>query len=154
MSTIPAEARFNLPTELPDAYAALARVDRVAAEHLDHTIYELVKLRASQINGCAYCLDMHARDARTAGESQLRLDVLAAWHEVPFFDERERAALAFCEAVTLISEDGVPDDVWEAAAAAFPGEELAGLLTACIAINSWNRMCVASRAIPTGGASG
>jgi AhpD family alkylhydroperoxidase len=140
------EQRMNLGEVLPGAYAALIRLDRAAGEALDPTVYELVKLRASQLNGCAYCLDMHSRDAREKGESQQRLDVLSAWREAPsFFSEREQAALAFVEAVTLLSEHGVPDAVWDAAAAVFEPTELAGLLTGCIAINAWNRVAVPTR---------
>ena len=137
------EQRIDLGEVLPGAYAALVRLDRAASEALDPTIYELVKLRASQINGCAFCLDMHSRDARERGVSQQRLDVLSAWREAPsFFSEREQAALAFAEAVTLLSQHGVPDAIWDAAAAVFEPTELAALLTGCIAINSWNRVAV------------
>ncbi len=138
--------RLSLPTILPAAYAAMAELDRSAHEHLDARTIELVKLRVSQVNGCAYCLDMHACKLRDElGESQQRLDVLAAWREVPFFDERERAALALAESVTRLGEGGVPDEVWDAAAAVFDERELACLLTAAIAINAWNRVAIPTR---------
>jgi len=137
--------RLNLGEELPAAYAAIARLEGAAHQHLDPRLIDLVKLRVSQINGCAFCLDMHARALRELGESQQRLDTLAAWREVPFFDERERAALELAESVTRLEPGGVPDVVWDAAAAAFPGTQMAALLTAVIAINAWNRVAVPSR---------
>jgi AhpD family alkylhydroperoxidase len=108
----------------------------------------LVKLRASQINGCAYCLDMHWPHARAQGESELRLSQLAAWRESPYFDDRERAALALTEAVTHVSSTHAPDDVWEEAARHFDADELAHLLFAIAAINVWNRVAVSARSVP------
>ncbi len=140
--------RLNLGEELPAAYAALARLDHAASEHIDGRLKSLIELRVSQMNGCAFCLDLHARTLRDLGESQQRLDTVAAWREVPhLFDERERAALEFAESVTQMAPGGVPDDVWEAAAAAFPGPQLAGLLAVTIAINAWNRVAVPSRTL-------
>jgi AhpD family alkylhydroperoxidase len=115
---------------------------------LDPTVRHLVKIRASQINGCAYCIDMHWADARAAGESEQRLAQLAAWEESPYFDERERAALALTESVTHVSETHVPDDVWDRAEAHFETGELANLLLAIAAINFWNRLAVSTRAVP------
>jgi AhpD family alkylhydroperoxidase len=115
---------------------------------LDPPLRELVNLRASILNGCAYCVDMHTKDARKAGESEQRLYAVAAWHEAPFFDERERAALALTDSVTLISEGHVPREVWDQAAAHFEPAELAQLVWAITAINSWNRIAISTRMLP------
>lgn len=113
---------------------------------LEKPLLELVKIRASQLNGCAWCLDMHNRDAAAAGESSRRLYILAGWREaLDLFTARERAALAMTEAVTLISQHGVTDDVWNAAKACFDDKELVQLLMAISTINVWNRMAVATR---------
>ena len=109
---------------------------------LEHSLLELVKTRASQINGCAYCIDMHTKDARTYGESEQRLYGLSAWREAPFYSDRERAALAWAEAVTLVSESHVPDDVYAQARDHFTEKELVDLTLAIIAINSWNRLAI------------
>jgi AhpD family alkylhydroperoxidase len=113
---------------------------------LDHRLLELVKMRASQINGCAFCLDMHSKDARAAGETEQRLYLLDAWREVDLYSERERAALAWTEAVTLVSEGHVPDEVFAQARAHFSEEELVSLTMAIVAINGWNRLAIAFRA--------
>ena len=107
---------------------------------LDHGLRLLIEIRASQINGCAFCLDMHWKDARAAGEPEERLYMLGAWRESPLYGERERAALELCEAMTEIAGRGVPDEVWERAAAAFGAEELAQLVFAIAVINTWNRL--------------
>ena len=108
---------------------------------------ELVKLRASQINGCAYCVDMHTKDARAHGETEQRLYAVAVWKEAPFFTPRERAALVWTEAVTLVSHDHVPDQVYETARREFSEKELIDLTMAVIAINGWNRLAVSFRAV-------
>jgi len=115
---------------------------------LDPSLIELVKMRSSQINGCAYCIDMHSKDARAAGETEQRLYALNAWRETPFFSDRERAALAWTEAVTLVSEGHVPDDVYAEASKQFSEEELVNLTMAVVAINGWNRIAIAFRAVP------
>ena len=115
---------------------------------LEHTLLELVKIRASQINGCAFCIDMHTIDARAAGESEQRIYLLDAWRESPFYTDRERAALAWAESLTLISETHVPDDVYEEARRYFSEEELVKLTWAVVVINGWNRMCIAFRSEP------
>ncbi len=115
---------------------------------LDHRLLELVKTRASQLNGCAYCLDMHTKDARAGGETEQRLYALSAWRETPFFDERERAALAWTEAVTLVSADQVPDEVYETVRPHFDDRQLADLTLAIVAINGWNRLAIAFRKEP------
>lgn len=113
----------------------------------DTTLAELVKIRASQLNGCAYCLEMHTREARALGETEPRLHLLAAWRESPLYTERERAALAWTEAITLIAEAGAPDDVYAAARAHFSEEELVQLTLAIGVINTWNRLAIAFRAV-------
>jgi len=115
---------------------------------LDPSLIELVKMRSSQINGCAYCIDMHSKDARAAGETEQRLYALNAWRETPFFSDRERAALAWTEAVTLVSEGHVPDEVYAEASKQFYEEELVNLTMAVVAINGWNRLAIAFRAVP------
>jgi AhpD family alkylhydroperoxidase len=119
----------------------------VRASGLQPALLDLVRVRASQINGCAYCLDMHTQDARAAGETEQRLHVLSAWHEAPFYSQRERAALAWTEAVTLVGETHVPDDVYELARADFSDEELVNLTMAIVAINGWNRLEVSFRGV-------
>jgi len=117
---------------------------------LEQSLLDLVKMRASQINRCAFCLDMHIKDARTSGETEQRLYSLSAWHETSFYSERERAALAFAEAVTLISENGVPDEVYEQVRQHFSEQEIVALTMTIIAINAWNRLNVSLRAVVPG----
>ena len=128
--------------------AMLALQNYVNGCGLEHSLLELVKLRASQINGCAYCMDMHSKDARAAGESEQRLYLLSAWRESPQFSDRERAALLWTESVTLLSETHVPDEDYEQARAHFSEEELVNLSMAIVAINGWNRLCVGFRRLP------
>lgn len=135
--------RKRLFRSWPDGYDALARLSaRVTASGLEAPLLELVKLRASQVNGCAYCIDMHSKDARAAGETEQRIYALSAWRETPFFTPRERAALAVTEAITLVADTHVPEAVLEAAAVEFPPEELTRLVYAVIEINAWNRLAV------------
>jgi len=115
---------------------------------LEHRLLELVKMRASQINGCAYCLDMHSKDARAAGESEQRLYALNAWHETPFYSDRERAALEWTEALTQVSANHVPDEVYERVRQHFSDEELVNLSVAIVTINGWNRLAIAFRSVP------
>ncbi len=115
---------------------------------LEPSLLELVKLRASQINGCAHCIDMHAKELKAAGESEQRLDLLNAWRESPFYSERERAALAWTEALTLVTDGHVPDEVYEEARGQFNEEELANLSLAIVAINGANRLNIAFRTVP------
>jgi AhpD family alkylhydroperoxidase len=143
------EPRLNYRQIAPDAMGAMRGIeDYVRSSGLESSMLELVKARASQINGCAYCLDMHTKDARAAGETEQRLYGLSAWRETPFYTERERAALAWTEALTLISEDHVPDDVYDAARECFTEEELVNLSMAVIAINGWNRLAISFRSVP------
>ncbi len=115
---------------------------------LEKSLLELVKVRASQINGCAFCIDMHTKDARAAGETEQRLYALSAWQETPFFSPRERAALEWTEAVTLISEDHVPDDLYERVSSLFNDEEMVNLTLAIVTINGWNRLAISFRSVP------
>lgn len=115
---------------------------------LDRKLLELVKLRSSQINGCAYCLDMHTKDARALGETEQRLYLISAWRECPFYTERERAALEWTEAVTLVSDTNVPDEVYERVKEQFTPVELVNLTAAIAMINTWNRLSVSFRAVP------
>ena len=119
---------------------------QIEAAGLEHSLLELVKMRASQLNGCAYCLDMHSKDARAAGETEQRLYLLDAWREAPFYSERERAALEWTEAVTLVRDGHVPDDVYESVRGHFSEEELVNLTLAVVAINGWNRIQISFRA--------
>src|ERR1700742_910169 len=120
----------------------------LAKSGLEPALLHLIEFRVSQINGCAYCLDMHSKDLRAAGESEQRLYVLEAWRESPFFSERERAALAWAESVTLLHEGHVPDDVFEQARAQFSEAEIVDLTMAVVAINGWNRLNIAFRTVP------
>ncbi len=115
---------------------------------LEHKLMHLLKLRASQLNGCAYCIDMHSIDARAAGETEQRLYALNAWRETPFFDERERAALAWVESLTLVSETHVPDTVYDETRRHFSEQEIVDLTYLTSTINAWNRLAIALRAVP------
>jgi AhpD family alkylhydroperoxidase len=131
----------------PEGYRTLQRLsETVKSSGIDPVLLELIKMRASQINGCAFCIDMHSRDARAAGETEQRLYALSAWRETPFFSERERAALALTEAVTLISQTQVPQAIIDDAAALFGPESLTELVYAIIEINAWNRLAVTTGA--------
>jgi AhpD family alkylhydroperoxidase len=135
----------KLTTEPIKALYALGHY--LAACGLEHRLLELVKIRASQLNGCAFCLDMHTQDARAAGETEQRIYALNAWRETPFFTDRERAALAWAEAVTLVT-GGVPDSVYEEVRRQFNEKELADLTWAVVVINAWNRIAISFRAVP------
>ena len=140
---------MNVYRELSDGYRAMTALEEaIAKSGLEPKLLELVRTRVSQLNGCAFCLDMHQRDARSRGESQQRLDLLPAWREAPFFEERERAALALAEALTLVAGRGLDEDIWREAARLFESRELSALVFAIASINSWNRLCIASGAIP------
>jgi AhpD family alkylhydroperoxidase len=140
------QERISVGAVDPGAYQAVLGLERyVRAGTLDESLLSLIKIRASRLNGCAYCLDMHAGEARAAGVEQRRLDILSAWREAPsFFSDRERAALALTEAVTLIGQAGVPDDVWTDVTASFDQGEIVQLLMAISVINVWNRIAVST----------
>lgn len=115
---------------------------------LETPLLELVRLRSSQINGCAYCIDMHTKDARAGGESEQRLYALSAWGETPFYSDRERAALAWTEALTRIADNDVPDELYQSVRQHFSEEELVNLTLAIVAINGWNRLAISFRSVP------
>jgi len=143
------QARIDLTKISPAAYKAMAGLEGfVRGSGLEPALLELVRMRASQINGCAYCLDMHSKDARAAGETEQRLYELDAWRETPFYSERERAALAWTEALTLVHETHAPDEVYEEVRKHFTEEEAVSLTTAVVAINGWNRLAIGFRMVP------
>jgi len=147
-----ATERYSLRTVAPEAYAAMAGLERAALQavqaSLPRSLVELVQMRASQINGCAYCLDMHSKDAVALGVPTEKLFVLEAWREAPFYTDQERAALTWTEALTLIADSGAPDDVYEEVRAQFSEQEIAALTLAIIAINGWNRIAISTRSEP------
>ena len=141
--------RIDAHKAAPEAYEAMLALERYLHRcGLERSLIELVKLRASQINGCAYCIDMHTKDARAAGETEQRLYLLDAWRESPFYSPRERAALAWTEAVTRVSETHVPDDVYKEARQHYSEKELVDLNWVVVAINAWNRLAVPFRFPP------
>ena len=141
--------RLNYGKVAPGIYDAMDALDRyLQGCGLEKALLLLVQLRASQINGCAYCIDMHSIDARAAGETEQRLYALDAWRETPFYDDRERAALAWIEAVTLVAQTHVPDSVYDEARKHFSEQEIVDLTYLAAAINAWNRLAVSLRAMP------
>jgi AhpD family alkylhydroperoxidase len=143
------KARMDFRKASPQSAKAISELHAFVHKcGLERTLLELVKLRASQINGCAQCIDMHAKELRAGGESEQRLYLLSAWRESPFYSDRECAALAWTEAVTLVTNGHVPDEVYEMARAQFSEEELANLTVAIVAINGANRLNIAFRTIP------
>ena len=143
------ESRLDYARQSPVGYRAMLALNQFVEDcGLEHSLLHLIKIRASQINGCAYCIDMHTKDARAAEESESRIYLLDAWREAPFYTDRERAALAWTESVTLLSETHVPDADYDAARRQFSEEELVNLTWAVVTINGWNRVCVAFRAQP------
>ena len=143
------EARLPYVKLNPAGYRALSALQQVVeASGLDHSLIELVKIRSSQINGCAFCIDMHTIDARALGETEQRIYALNAWRETPFFTERERAALELAESVTKISDTHVPDEVFAKAREQFSDQELVNLVYAIVTINAWNRLAITFRAVP------
>jgi AhpD family alkylhydroperoxidase len=143
------DARMNMWKAAPEVYQGMAAFQRAAADGLDPEIGELVKIRCSQLNKCAFCLDMHHAEARKQGVDQLKLDLLPAWAEAGgLYSSRERAALALAEAITLLTDGFVPDEVYARAAEEFQEAELARLIAQIVAINAWNRFQVTTRAIP------
>jgi AhpD family alkylhydroperoxidase len=141
--------RINYGMAAPEGIRALSGLEHyVRNAGLEPGLLELIKTRASQINRCAYCIDMHTKDARAEGETEQRLYALAAWRETPFFTERERAALAWTESITLISHGSVPDALFDEARRHFSEKELVDLTLALIAINGWNRLAIPFRTVP------
>jgi AhpD family alkylhydroperoxidase len=143
------EPRIDYLKSARGAYHALLGIEHYLEQSgLEKSLQELIKLRVSQINGCAYCIDMHWKDLRAAGESEQRLYGLDAWEESPYYTDRERAAFAWAESVTNIQEGHVPDEVYERVKRFFNEKELADLTLAVTAINSWNRLSIAARTVP------
>ena len=149
--TVQIPVRLDFDRHAPDFSRAMGRLDQSATKELDRVgfdpkLRELIRIRASQLNGCAYCVDMHSKDARAIGESEQRLYALPAWPETPYFTARERAALAFTESVTLLAADHVPSAAYAAVAAEFSPDEIGALVSLIVAINAWNAISVATRA--------
>ncbi|HET6906363.1 MAG TPA: carboxymuconolactone decarboxylase family protein [Rhodanobacteraceae bacterium] len=143
------KARFEYAKAAPGAYQAMLGLEKyLHGCGLEVSLLHLVKLRASQINGCAFCLDMHSKDLRAIGESEQRLYTLEAWRECPWYSDRERAALAWTEALTLIADTHAPDDVYEEVRAQFDEKELSDLTLAIATINAWNRLSIGARTVP------
>ena len=144
------QARMNIETAAAEGYKAMYALESYMRHSgLPHRTYELVKLRVSQINGCGFCVDMHSHEAKKAGETDERLFAVAAWREAPYFTDEERAALALAEAATRLADnpDGVPDEIWDAAADHYDEPTLAALVMGIAAINAWNRISVTTRLI-------
>jgi len=143
--------RLDYKQTAPAAFQAMLAFENYVHHcGLAPALLELIKIRASQINGCAYCLDMHTKDARAQGETEQRIYALNAWRETPFFTEKERAALAWTEAVTLVASSGVPDEAYASALLHFSKEEMVNLTAAIVAINGWNRFAISFRSVPGG----
>jgi AhpD family alkylhydroperoxidase len=149
--TVEIPVRLDFDSHAAAFSRAMGHLDQTATKELDRVgfdprLRELVRIRASQLNGCAYCIDMHSKDARAIGESEQRLYALPAWRETPYFTSRERAALAFTESVTLLAADHVPPAAYAAVAAEFGPDEIAALVSLIVTINAWNAISVATRA--------
>jgi AhpD family alkylhydroperoxidase len=148
-------ARIDITRVNPGIMQAMFALERqIRKSGLDQKLLELVRMRASQINGCAYCLDMHSKDARANGETEQRLYGLNAWRETPYYSDRERAALELTESLTLVAERGVPDEVFDRVKQQFSEDEIAHLSLAIVSINGWNRLNVAARTVPGGYVAG
>ena len=143
------ESRLNYVEVAPEAYKAMIGLEMyVKHSGLEKSLLELIKTRASQMNGCAFCLDMHTKDARAAGETEQRLYALSAWRETPFFSDRERAALEWTETITCIADTHAPDSVYESVRNHFTEKEMVDLTIAVMTINAWNRLAIAFRKVP------
>ncbi|WP_236248189.1 carboxymuconolactone decarboxylase family protein [Pseudomonas mosselii] len=141
--------RIEWAKHSPEAYKAMIGLEQaLVASGLEHSLLELIRLRASQINGCAYCVNMHANDARKAGETEARLQTLSVWRETRYFSERERAALAWVESLTRLAERGAPQDAYQALLEHFSAKEVANLTLAIATINAWNRFGVGFAMVP------
>jgi AhpD family alkylhydroperoxidase len=145
------QVRLDFDAQAPRFSRAMSQLDHAATTELDRAgidslLRELIRIRASQLNGCAYCVDMHTKDARAAGETEQRLYALAAWRETPFFTDRERAALALTESITLAAQTHVPDEDFAHAANVFSEDELGALVSLIVTINAWNAIGVSTRA--------
>ena len=142
-------SRLDYPKVAPEAYMAMRGLEAYVRQcGLEPTLIELVKIRASQLNGCAYCIDMHTKEARARGETEQRIYALSAWRETPFFTERERAALAWTEVVTLVAEGPIEDEDYDDVREQFDEKALVDLTLAIVAINGWNRLAISFRTVP------
>jgi AhpD family alkylhydroperoxidase len=143
------QSRIELSKTNTAAYQAMLHLERyVRGSGIDPALLELIKIRASQINGCAFCIDMHTKDARSQGETEQRIYALNAWRETPFFTPQEQAALALTEAVTLIATNHVSDELYDEVSRYFTEDEIVNLLMAIVTINSWNRIAIATQTVP------
>jgi AhpD family alkylhydroperoxidase len=143
------ESRIDARKYAPEAQKAMYALEKYLGESgLEHNLIHLMKMRASQINGCAYCIDMHSKDARALGETEQRLYELDAWRETPFYTDKERAALAWTEAITLVSETHVPDSIYQEVRTFFTEKQIVDLTFVVTTINAWNRLAIALRAVP------
>jgi AhpD family alkylhydroperoxidase len=143
------KARLEFTAAPPGAMEAMRTMEKyIRTCGIEPKLLELIKIRASQINGCSYCIDMHTKDARAHGETEQRIYALNAWRETPFFTDKERAALAWTESVTLVSETRVPDDVYELMRKYYDEKELINITMAVVTINSWNRLAISFRSVP------
>lgn len=143
------EQRLNFYSSAPEAIESMVNLEKyIRTSTLPKSLMELVRLRASQINGCAYCVDLHTSDARKAGEDERRLAAVVVWRETPFFSERERAALEWTESLTLIAQTHAPDEIWEQVKVHFTAKELVDLTLLIGTINTWNRIAIAFRKMP------
>ena len=146
------ETRFLMDKVNPQGYAAMLALEKyVASSSIDKKLRDLIKIRASQINGCAYCIDIHTREARQHGETEQRIYVLDAWRDAPFFTPQEQAVLALTEAITLIAKDHVPDEIYNAVRQHFDEAQIAEIIMAIVTINAWNRISIATRKMPKAG---
>lgn len=140
------KTRINFSEEDPKAFQAMIGLEKyLDASGFDKNLYELIKIRASQLNRCSYCINMHTRDAMNMGEKAQRLLLLTAWRETELFTEKERAVLALTESMTVLTNGHVPDEIYDAAAAQMPSSEIAAVMMAVVAINGWNRIAIATR---------
>ncbi|CAH1056406.1 carboxymuconolactone decarboxylase family protein [Paenibacillus pseudetheri] len=143
------EQRMDLAGEIPAAYKAMMGLESfVQSTGMEKSLLELIKIRASQINGCAFCIDMHTKDARKAGVSEQRIYMLNAWREAPFYSDEERAVLALTESVTLVTQGHVPDDIYSEAERHFDTKRLGEIIMAIVTINAWNRIAITTRMMP------
>ncbi|WP_337102851.1 carboxymuconolactone decarboxylase family protein [Paenibacillus sp. YIM B09110] len=143
------EQRMNLAGEIPAGYKAMSGLEAyIQSTGIEKSLLELIKIRASQVNGCAFCIDMHTKDARKAGETEQRIYMLNAWREAPFYSDAERAVLALTEAVTLVTQGHVPDEVYAEAARHFDTKRLSEIIMAIVTINAWNRIAISTRMLP------
>jgi AhpD family alkylhydroperoxidase len=149
MEEITMKVRLNHMSASPGALQAMMKLEGfIKTSVLDAKLYELIKIRASQINGCAYCINMHTRDARKMGETEQRINLLNAWREAPFYSDKERVVLELTEAVTRISEQGVPQDLYERVRAHVDEEEYVAIIMAINTINAWNRIAISTGMFP------